>query len=127
MSSGAKQKTSLDVTLEIATLMSKSGDKYFKKKKFKKALDNYEKALEIERKDLNKANEWVQGQKPPAGFQALFDDRLGDIAVLQKKNEDAKRHFLAAWKGMEEQNEYRRLIEVKLAALGVNPNEADKP
>lgn len=84
-------------------------------------------ALEIERKDLNKANAWVQGQKPPAGFQALFDDRLGDIAVLQKKNEDAKRHFLAAWKAMEEQNEYRRLIEVKLAALGVNPNGAEKP
>ena len=52
MSSGAKQKTSRDATLEIATLMSKSGDKYFKKKKFKKALDNYEKALEIERKLL---------------------------------------------------------------------------
>jgi predicted negative regulator of RcsB-dependent stress response len=83
--------------------------------------------LEIERKNLPKAQEWVQGQKAPAGFQALFDDRLGDIAMLQKKNDDAKRHFLAAWKGMEETNEYRRLIEVKLAALGVNASEADKP
>jgi len=83
--------------------------------------------LEIERKNLPKAQEWVQGHKAPAGFQALFDDRLGDIAVLQKKNDDAKRHFLAAWKSMEETNEYRRLIEVKLAALGVNPSEADKP
>jgi predicted negative regulator of RcsB-dependent stress response len=83
--------------------------------------------LEIERKNLTKAQEWVQGQKAPAGFQALFDDRLGDIAMLQKKNDDAKRHFLAAWKGMEETNEYRRLIEVKLAALGVNASEADKP
>jgi predicted negative regulator of RcsB-dependent stress response len=84
-------------------------------------------ALEIERKNLPKAQEWVQGQKPPAGFQALFDDRLGDIAMMQKKNDDAKRHYLAAWKSMEEKNEYRRLIEVKLAALGVNPNEAEKP
>jgi predicted negative regulator of RcsB-dependent stress response len=83
--------------------------------------------LEIERKNLPKAQEWVQGHQAPAGFQALFDDRLGDIAVLQKKNDDAKRHFLAAWKSMEETNEYRRLIEVKLAALGVNPSEADKP
>lgn len=83
--------------------------------------------LEIERKNLPKAQEWVQGHKAPAGFQALFDDRLGDIAVLQKKNDDAKRHFLAAWKSMEEANEYRRLIEVKLAALGVNPSETDKP
>lgn len=84
-------------------------------------------ALEIERKNLPKAQEWVQGQKPPAGFQALFDDRLGDIAMLQMKNEEAKNHFLAAWKGMEETNEYRRLIEVKLASLGVNPNPALKP
>jgi predicted negative regulator of RcsB-dependent stress response len=57
----------------------------------------------------------------------LFDDRLGDIAMLQMKNEEAKNHFLAAWKGMEETNEYRRLIEVKLASLGVNPNPAPKP
>jgi predicted negative regulator of RcsB-dependent stress response len=84
-------------------------------------------ALEIERKNLPQAQQWVEGHKAPAGFQALFDDRLGDIAVMQKKNEDAKRHFLAAWKSMEETNEYRRLIEVKLAALGVNPAEADKP
>jgi hypothetical protein len=43
---------------------------------------------------------------------------------LQKKNDEAKTHFLAAWKGMEETNEYRRLIEIKLAALGVNPKES---
>ena len=54
----------------------------------------------------------------------LFDDRLGDIAVLQKKNEEAKSLFLKAWKGLEETNEYRRLIEFKLAALGVNPSES---
>jgi predicted negative regulator of RcsB-dependent stress response len=81
-------------------------------------------ALEIERKNLDKAAALVQGQKAPAGFQPLFEDRLGDIAVLQKKNDDAKTHFLAAWKGMEETNEYRRLIEIKLAALGVNPKES---
>ncbi len=81
-------------------------------------------ALEIERKNLDKAVALVQGQKAPAGFQPLFEDRLGDIAVLQKKNDDAKTHFLAAWKGMEETNEYRRLIEIKLAALGVNPKES---
>jgi predicted negative regulator of RcsB-dependent stress response len=80
--------------------------------------------LEIERNNLDKAVALVQGQKAPAGFQPLFEDRLGDIAVLQKKNDDAKTHFLAAWKGMEETNEYRRLIEIKLAALGVNPKES---
>ncbi len=81
-------------------------------------------ALEIERKNLEKANSLIQGITAPAGFQPLFDDRLGDIAVLQKKNEDAKNHFVKAWKGMDETNEYRRLIEIKLAALGVNPKES---
>ena len=81
-------------------------------------------ALAIEQKDLPKALGFLQGQKPPAGFQALFEDRLGDIAMLMNKPDDAKPHFLAAWQAMEEKNEYRRLIEIKLAALGVNPNPA---
>jgi predicted negative regulator of RcsB-dependent stress response len=67
---------------------------------------------------------FLQGQKPPAGFKALFEDRLGDIAMLMNKPDDAKPHFLAAWQAMEEKNEYRRLIEIKLAALGVNPSPA---
>jgi predicted negative regulator of RcsB-dependent stress response len=81
-------------------------------------------ALEIERKNLDKAANLLQGVQAPAGFQPLFDDRLGDIAVLQKKNDVAKVQFLKAWKGLEETNEYRRLIEFKLAALGVNPKES---
>jgi hypothetical protein len=81
-------------------------------------------ALEIERKNLDKAAALIQGVKAPAGFQPLFDDRLGDIAVLQKKNEDAKNYFVKAWKGLDDANEYRRLIEIKLAALGVNPKES---
>lgn len=79
-------------------------------------------ALEIERKNLDKAASLLSGIQAPTGFQPLFDDRLGDIAVLQKKNDEAKAFFLKAWKGLEETNEYRRLIEIKLAALGVNPN-----
>ncbi len=82
-------------------------------------------ALEIERKNLDKANALLQGQKAPIGFQPLFDDRLGDIAILQNKPEVAKPHYLAAWKGMDATSEYRRLIEVKLAALGLNPLETE--
>jgi predicted negative regulator of RcsB-dependent stress response len=81
-------------------------------------------ALEIERQNLDKAAALLQGLQAPTGFQPLFDDRLGDIAVLQKKNDEAKTYFLKAWKGMEETNEYRRLIEFKLAALGINPKES---
>ena len=77
-------------------------------------------ALNIERNQLDQAFS-VQA---PTGFQPLFDDKLGDIAVLQKKNDEAKTYFLKAWKGLEETNEYRRLVEIKLAALGVNPKES---
>lgn len=84
-------------------------------------------AIDLERKNPAKAQSWLAGQKAPAGFLALYEDRLGDIAMLQDKKEDAKTHFLAAWKSMEEKNEYRRLIEIKLAALGVNPQPTANP
>jgi len=84
-------------------------------------------AIDIERKNPAKAQSWLAGQKAPTGFQALYDDRLGDIAMMQDKKEEAKAYFLSAWKAMEEKNEYRRLIEIKLAALGVNPQPASHP
>jgi predicted negative regulator of RcsB-dependent stress response len=77
-------------------------------------------ALAIERKDMAKAHSLVDGKSAPAGFQPLFDDRLGDIALIEGKNEEAKTHFTSAYKGMDESTEYRRLIEVKLGTLGVD-------
>jgi len=77
-------------------------------------------ALAIERKDMAKARSLVDGKSAPAGFQPLFDDRLGDIALIEGKNEEAKTHFTSAYKGMDESTEYRRLIEVKLGSLGVD-------
>jgi len=77
-------------------------------------------ALAIERKDMAKARSLVDGKSAPAGFQPLFDDRLGDIALIEGKNEEAKTHFTSAYKGMDESTEYRRLIEVKLGTLGVD-------
>ena len=83
-------------------------------------------ALAMEQKNLDKAKALLQGQKAPAGFQPLFDDRLGDIAVLQNKPEDAKTLFISAYKGLEAANEYRRLIDYKLATLGVNIADIEK-
>jgi predicted negative regulator of RcsB-dependent stress response len=77
-------------------------------------------ALAIERKDMAKARSLVDGKSAPTGFQPLFDDRLGDIALIEGKNEEAKTHFTSAYKGMDESTEYRRLIEVKLGTLGVD-------
>ena len=83
-------------------------------------------ALNMETNNLDKAKALIQGQSAPAGFRALFDDRLGDIAVLQGKPEEAKALFLSAYQGMEAANEYRRIIDIKFATLGVTPPAAEK-
>lgn len=57
---------------------------------------------------------------PPA-FAPLVADRKGDILALQGKNTEAVAAYSMAWKGLDAQSEYRRLVEVKLNALGVDP------
>lgn len=54
-------------------------------------------------------------------FSALADDRRGDIYILQGKRTEAKAEYTKAYKAFDEQSEYRRLVGVKLNALGVNP------
>ncbi len=54
-------------------------------------------------------------------FTALADDRKGDIYALQGKKTEAKAEYQKAYKAFDEQSEYRRLVTVKLNALGVNP------
>jgi len=83
-------------------------------------------ALNMEANNLDKAKALIKGQKAPAGFQALFDDRLADIAVLQGQPEEAKALYLSAHQGMEEANEYRRIIDIKLATLGAAPAATEK-
>jgi predicted negative regulator of RcsB-dependent stress response len=65
----------------------------------------------------------------PSAYQALVQDRLGDLAMLEGKKSDAIGLYQNAWKAMDERAEYRRLLEIKLAALGVAPKapETDKP
>ncbi len=77
-------------------------------------------SLAIEKKDMAKARSLVEGKTVPPGFQPLFDDRMGDIALIEGKNDEAKTRFSSAFKGMDESTEYRRLIEVKLGTLGVD-------
>jgi predicted negative regulator of RcsB-dependent stress response len=64
----------------------------------------------------------------PREFDALVADRKGDIHLLQGKKAEARADYQKAYKGFEERSEYRRLIEVKLNALGVDPQAgAAKP
>ncbi len=54
-------------------------------------------------------------------FAALADDRRGDIYILQGKKPEAKAEYQKAFKAFDEQSEYRRLVGVKLSALGLDP------
>ena len=60
----------------------------------------------------------------PAEFSALVSDRVGDIYMLQGKKHEARAEFEKAFKAFDERVEYRRLVEVKLNSLGVNPKPA---
>lgn len=58
--------------------------------------------------------------KFPAGFEALVADRTGDVLALQGNTPKAIDQYLKAYKVFEPSTEYRRLVEVKLNALGVD-------
>lgn len=54
-------------------------------------------------------------------FSALVADRRGDIFQAQGKKAEAKAEYEKAYKAFDERTEYRRLVEFKLNALGVDP------
>ena len=57
----------------------------------------------------------------PKDFVPLASDRRGDILLLQGKKAEAKVEYQKAYKGLDERAEYRRIVEVKLNALGIDP------
>lgn len=57
----------------------------------------------------------------PKDFDALVADRKGDVLSLQGKKAEAIAEYERAYKMLDGQGEYRRLVEVKLNALGVDP------
>lgn len=83
----------------------------------------------LETKAYDEALQQLNGAFP-ADFSALAADRRGDILAAQGKKAEAVAAYQNAYKGLDERAEYRRLVEVKLSALGVNPSataEAVKP
>ena len=74
----------------------------------------------LEKKAYDQALQQVSGAFPK-DFSGLVADRRGDILMVQGKKAEAKAEYEKAFKGLEEQAEYRRLVEVKLNALGVDP------
>jgi predicted negative regulator of RcsB-dependent stress response len=62
----------------------------------------------------------------PKEFEALVADRKGDVFLLQGKKAEARTEYEKAWKALDDRAEYRRLVEVKLNAMGVDPNAGAK-
>lgn len=58
----------------------------------------------------------------PVSFEALVADRKGDILLLQGKKKEAISEYQKAFKDFDQRTEYRRLVEVKLNSLGVDPS-----
>jgi predicted negative regulator of RcsB-dependent stress response len=74
----------------------------------------------MDQKSYDEALKLVSSDFPPE-FDAVYADRKGDIFVLQDKRAEAIAEYTRAYKALEEGVEYRRLVEIKLNALGVAP------
>lgn len=81
-------------------------------------------AVLAEAKAYDDALKQLGASFPDKQFDALAADRRGDIYQLQGKKAEAKAEYQKAWQGLDERSEYRRLVEVKLNALGVDPQPA---
>lgn len=76
--------------------------------------------LLLEKKAYDEALQQLSGSFPK-DFAGLTADRRGDIFAAQGKKAEAKAEYEKAYKALDERDEYRRLVEVKLNALGVDP------
>jgi predicted negative regulator of RcsB-dependent stress response len=77
-------------------------------------------ALLVELKSYDDALKLL-GSGIASEFSALADDRRGDIYFLQGKRAEAKAEYQKAYQSFDDKSEYRRLVGVKLNALGVDP------
>lgn len=77
-------------------------------------------AIQMETKAYEEALKLLSGSFPK-DFAPLASDRRGDVLLLQGKKAEAKAEYEKAYKGLDEHTEYRRLVEVKLNALGFDP------
>jgi predicted negative regulator of RcsB-dependent stress response len=81
-------------------------------------------AVLAESKGFDEALKQLSGSFPP-NFEGLVADRKGDILMLQGKKPEALVEYRKAYKSLDENAEYRRLVEVKLNSLGVDPQTGD--
>ena len=78
----------------------------------------------ISQKAYDEAAKQLTGSVPKE-FEALVADRKGDLASLQGKKSEAVTEYQKAFRSFDGKADYRRLVEVKLIALGVNPDAGE--
>ena len=72
-------------------------------------------------KDMAEADAILK-DKPISGYEPLWLERRGDWYLAQKKISEARASYQEAWKKLDQAKEFpeeaRRLLKVKLAAVG---------
>jgi len=77
-------------------------------------------SLQIDAKAYEDASKTLSKPFTPA-FAGLGADLQGDLALAQGRTKDAAPAYLQAWKQLQDNADYRRLVQAKLNALGVDP------
>jgi predicted negative regulator of RcsB-dependent stress response len=80
-------------------------------------------SLALQVKAYDKARQWLSAEVAPA-FRPLVADRLGDIEMQQGQLDKAREQYQKAWNGLDDRAEYRQIVAVKLASLGVDAKAA---
>ncbi|VTU25621.1 YfgM family protein [Variovorax sp. PBL-E5] len=74
----------------------------------------------LDAKSYDEALKQLSGEMPKE-FDALVADRKGDIYLAEGKRDEAKAEYQKAWSAFDPRTDYRRLVEIKLNAVGVDP------
>lgn len=75
--------------------------------------------MDIESKAFDQALKTLDGPVPKS-FEPLVADRRGDVFMAQGKADEAREQYKLAWGGFTDRMDYRKLVEIKLASLGVD-------
>jgi predicted negative regulator of RcsB-dependent stress response len=76
--------------------------------------------LLLDAKSYDEALKQLSGNFP-AEFAALVADRRGDVLMAQGHKKEAGEQYMKAWQLLPEGSSYRRIVDVKLATLGLAP------
>jgi predicted negative regulator of RcsB-dependent stress response len=74
--------------------------------------------LQLDTKAYDEAAKMLDAIKSPE-FAGLVADRRGDALLLQDKRDAAKAEYQKALAALDKKEDYRRIVEAKLATLGV--------